>query len=103
MKYLCLLYYNASTYDTVSPSRLEALKKECKPHDEALRRSGQLFAVGSLAHHTTMTLRQQEGKPVTSDTPFADVNRQVGAFLILEARDLNDAVRVASLHPAAQN
>jgi hypothetical protein len=99
MKYLCLLHYDVSKFDTLSPAELEAIGKECQPHDQALRKSGQVFAQGSLQHRTAMTIRARDGKVSTSDGPLAET---AGAFLIVEARDLNDAVRVASLHPAAR-
>ena len=99
MKYLCLLHYDVAKFDTLAPADLEAIGKDCKPHDEALRRSGQVVAQGSLEHRTAMTIRPRGGKPETSD---GAIGVTVGAFLIIEARDLNDAVRVASLHPAAR-
>lgn len=99
MKYLCLLHYDVSTFDALTPAALEAIGKECQPHDEALRKSGQMLAVGSLMHRTAMTIRARDGKVSTSEGALAET---VGAFLIIEARDLNDAVRVASLHPAAR-
>jgi hypothetical protein len=101
MKYLCLLYYSVPRFDTLTGPEREAIGQQCQPHDEALRKSGQLFAVASLAHRTTVTLCPQKGKASTSDAPLSDAAQQIGAFLIVEARDLNDAIRVASLHPAA--
>ena len=99
MKYLCLLHYDATKFETLSPAELEAIGKECQPHDEALRKSGQVVAQASLTPGTAMTIRPCDGKVSTSEGAIA---RSVGAFLIIEARDLNDAIRVASLHPAAR-
>lgn len=99
MKYLCLLHYDVAKFDTLSPAELEAMGKECQPHDEALRKSGHVSAQGSLMHRTAMTIRARDGKVSTSEGALAET---VGAFLIIEARDLNEAVRVASLHPTAR-
>ena len=63
------------------------------------KRVGQVLITASLQHRTAMTVRPRDGKVSTSDGALAET---VGALLILEARDLNDAVRVASLHPAAR-
>lgn len=102
MKYLCLAYYDEAVFDSMSPAELEALGKECAPHDEALRRTGQLFAVASLQHRAAVTVRSRSGKISTTDGPFVESKEQVGSAFIVEARDLDDAVRVASLHPAAR-
>ena len=38
---------------------------------------------------------------MVSDGPFVETKERVGGLFLIEARDLNDAIRVASLHPAA--
>jgi hypothetical protein len=102
VKYLCLAHYNETAFEALSPAELESLGKECQPHDEALRKSGQLFVIASLEHRTAVTVRARSGKISMTDGPFAETKEQAGSFFIVEARDLNDAVRVASLHPAAR-
>ena len=47
------------------------------------------------------TIRPRSGKPVVTDGPFAETREKVGGLVVIEARDLNEAIRVASLHPAA--
>ena len=39
---------------------------------------------------------------MVTDGPFAETKEQIGAFFIIEARDLDEAAEVASLHPAAR-
>jgi hypothetical protein len=102
MKYLCLGYYDAEKFDTLSGAEQEAIASECQPHDEALRKSGHLVAVASLQHRTAATLRPRNGKTSVFDGPFAEAKQVVGAFFIVEAKDLNEAIRVASMHPAAK-
>jgi hypothetical protein len=102
MKYLCLAYYDEKKFDALPKAELDAMVRECKAHDEALRNSGHLIAVASLAPtRTTTSVRPKNGKPSVTDGPFAETKEQVGAFFIIEARDLNEATRVASQHPAA--
>ena len=102
MKYLCLAYYDVQKFDALSKVELDAIVSQCPPHDEALRASGQLIAQASLAPpRSTTTLRPRNGKPSVTDGPFAETKEQVGGFFIIEARDLNEAIRVASKHPAA--
>ena len=101
MKYLCLAYGDPEKNAKLSPEEFETLKARCGPHDEELRRTGQVVMVESLEWATT-TIRARNGKPVVSDGPFVETKEKVGGLFIIEARDLNDAVRVASLHPAAR-
>lgn len=101
MKYLLLAYGDRKKMETLSKAEFEALVAQCRVHDEAFRKTGQVLSVESLEWETA-TLRPRSGKTVTTDGPFAESKEQVGSILIIEAKDLNDAVRVASLHPAAQ-
>ena len=102
MKYLCLAYYDEKAFDALSEAELDAIVSKCPPYDEALRSSGQLIAQASLGSpRATTTLRPRNGKPSVTDGPFVETKEQVGGFFIIEARDLNEAIRVASKHPAA--
>lgn len=100
MKYLLLAYGDRKKMEALSKAEFEALVAQCRGHDEALRKTGQVLSVESLEWETA-TLCPRNGKTVTTDGPFAEAREQVGSILVIEARDLNDAVRVASLHPAA--
>ena len=102
MKYLCLAYYNEMAFDAMSKAEMEALASQCPPYDEALRSSGHLVIQASLGStRATTTVRPRNGKPLVTDGPFIETKEQVGGFFIIEARDLNEAIRVASKHPAA--
>ena len=100
MKYLCLLYGNQEQMSKLSKDEFASLVEQCKPHDEALRRTGAVRSVESLDWDVT-TVRARDGKPTVVDGPFVETRDVVGSFLVIEARDLNDAIRIASLHPAA--
>ena len=102
MKYLCLAYYDGKKFDALSKEELQALTSQCPAHDEELRRSGHLLLQASLgALEATTTIRPRNGRPWITDGPFTETKEQVGGFFMIEARDLNEAIRVASKHPAA--
>jgi hypothetical protein len=102
MKYLCLAYYNEKAFDALPRAEVEALVSQCPAYDEALRNSGHLVIQASLGStRATTTVRPRNGKPLVTDGPFIETKEQVGGFFIIEARDLNEAIRVASKHPAA--
>ena len=102
MKYLCLAYYDESKFDALSKADLDAIVRECQPYDEALRTSGHLVSQSSLdAARSSTSLRPRNGRILVTDGPFAETTEQIGGFFIIEARDLNEAILVASKHPAA--
>jgi hypothetical protein len=102
MKFLCLCYYEQKKFDALSKTDLEALGQASKPHDEALRNSGRLIVQGSLADPpASKTVRPGTGKPSIAAGPYAETKEPVGAFFIVEAADLDEAVEVAAKHPGA--
>jgi hypothetical protein len=100
MKYLCLAYGSRERMSKLTKAEFESLVAKCKEHDAELKASGHLVSAESL-EWDAMTIRPRGGKPVTTDGPFIESREQVGGVIIIEARDLNEAVRIASLHPAA--
>lgn len=100
MKYLCLLYGNQEKSAGLSKEQYGALVERCKVHDAELQRTGAVKSVESLEWDVT-TVRARDGKPTVTDGPFVETRDVVGSFMVIEARDLNDAIRIASLHPAA--
>ena len=102
MKYLCLAYYNEVKFNALPQAEVDTLVSQCKIHDEELRHSGHMLLVASLAAtRASASVRPKQGKPSITDGPFAETKEQIGAFFILEAKDLNEAIRVAAKHPAA--
>ena len=102
MKYLCLAYYNEKAFDALSQAEVDAIVSQCPQYDEALRKSGHLIIQASLeSPRATSTVRPRNGNPLVTDGPFIETKEQVGGFFIIEARDMNEAIRVASKHPAA--
>ena len=102
MKYLCLAYYDEKKFDALPKAELDAIVSRCPAFDEALRNSGHLIVQASLqAPSAATTVRPRNGKPLVTVGPFAETKELVGGFFIIEALDLNEAIRVASKHPAA--
>jgi hypothetical protein len=100
MKYLCLAYGDEEKMGALSAAEFEALVAKCAPMDEEMRRSGQVVMTESLEWATT-TIRTRNGKQVVTDGPFVETKEKVGGLFVIEARDLNEAIRIASMHPAA--
>jgi hypothetical protein len=101
MKYLCLGYCDRKKMDARPKAEIDALMRECQPHVEDLYKSGHLIIDAGLTWETT-SVRPVNGKVTVTDGPFVETKEQLGSVFLIEARDLNEAILVASKHPAAQ-
>ena len=102
MKYICLCYYDQAKFDALTKDDFEALGRECQPHDAALHASDHLILTASLAlPNASRTIRPDDGEPSVANGPYAETKEPFGALFIIEAADMDEAVRIASLHPSA--
>jgi len=100
MKYLCLVYIEEGKLEALSKGEREAMVNEALEYDDVLRKSGLYVTSNALQSVlTATTIRLQNGKVLTTDGPFAETKEQLGGFMLIEASDLNDAIRVASKIP----
>lgn len=103
MKYLCLVYHDEKQIDALPESEYEAIVSEVLDYREELRQSGHYIASNALeCVNAATTIRVRSGKVSITDGPFAETKEQLGGFYLIEARDLNDAIRVASKMPPAR-
>lgn len=97
MKYLCLAYRDEQRLDALSREEMDALIEETLAYNEELRRSGHLIAAEALqGGRTAVILRVRDGRLSVTDGPFAETKEQLGGFFLINARDLNEAIQVAS-------
>jgi hypothetical protein len=102
MKYLCLAYYDPKKFAAMPPAEVQALVSQCPPRDAELRKTGKLLLSASLqGPEAAFALRPRGGKPQLTDGPYTESKELVGGFFIIEAADRQEAVQVASIHPAA--
>ena len=96
MKYLCLVYLEEAKLLAVPDS-------ECQACGDGFRTSGVLVAAQALQPvETATTVRVRSGRMSITDGPFAETKEQLAGFYLIEARDLNDAIQVASKIPPAR-
>ena len=103
MKYLCLVYVEEKVLNTLPKEERQVLSDESIAYCDGLQKIGQLLAASPLHPvETATTVRVRDGKASITDGPFAETKEQLGGFLMLDVRDLNDAVRIATNFPAAR-
>lgn len=102
MRYACLIYFDPQTVFDRSPEA-EAVLRDCGPHDAELSASGHLLAAHALKlPQAAMTVRVRDGKMSATDGPFMETKEMLGGLMLIEARDLNEAVRIAAGIPFAR-
>jgi hypothetical protein len=103
MKYVCLIFYDEKVRNALSDDDSQALIDESRRSSEDMRRSGHLLTAFPLEQtHSASTVRIRNGKMVVTDGPFTETREQIGGFVLLEARDLNQAIQLASRIPPAR-
>jgi len=100
MRYLCMICYEQKRLDSLSRPEFDALVAESLAYDDELGKGGHYLYSGALQSvQTATTLRIQSGKMVVTDGPFVETKEHIGGFIVIEARDLNEAIRLASKIP----
>jgi hypothetical protein len=96
MKYLCLVYLSPENWNAAPDST-------CAAYGQKLRDSGQLLG-GAPLHptQTATTVRVRNGQLSVTDGPFAETKEALSGFYLIDARDLNEAIQIASKIPPAQ-
>ncbi|MGH8613317.1 MAG: YciI family protein [Gammaproteobacteria bacterium] len=103
MKYLCLAYEEEKKLNALSRSEWDALRGETLAYVEVLRKSDHLIVTHALQSvQTATTVRVRNGRLSMTDGPFAETKEQLGGFFLIDARDLNEAIQVASRWPSAR-
>ena len=96
MKYLCLVYGGEKEIGAMTDD-------ECMAYDQALRNAGKCLASEALQPaHTATTVRVRDGKVSIRDGPFAETKELLAGFYLIDAADLNEAIRIASQIPPAR-
>jgi hypothetical protein len=102
MQYVCLIYFDPAKVFNQSPEG-NAVIAEAAPYDAKLRASGHLVMAQALKlPKDAITVQVRDGKMSAVDGPFMETKEMLGGFILIEARDLNEAVRIAAGIPFAR-
>jgi len=96
MKYLCLVYLDQENWSACPDT-------DCAAYAQRLAESQRLIAAEPLhAVQTATTVRVRNGQTSLYDGPFAETKEQLAGFFLVDAADLNEAIRIASAIPSAK-
>lgn len=102
MKYLGLAYFTPEKFAAMAPDEVKALASQCPALDEQMRATGKVLVSASLGDlDRWKTLLPRGGKTQVIDGPYTESKEVVGGLFIIEADSHDEALRLASMHPAA--
>lgn len=103
MKYLCLIYDEEKKLAGMPKGETDAMFAEYFGFTDSIKKSGHYVGGEALQPvQAATTVRVRNGKTTATDGPFAETKEQLGGFYLINARDLNDAIQVASRIPSAR-
>jgi hypothetical protein len=102
MRYVCLVYFDPQKVFGQG-AEPEAVLRDSGAYNDELRASGHMVMNEALQlPDQAMTVQVRDGKMSATDGPFMETKEMLGGFIVIEARDLNEAVRIAAGIPLAK-
>jgi hypothetical protein len=102
MKYLCLIHLNEQEMDAMPAAEMSALNARHLDFNDGLRQAGHFIEAEALEpSRTTASIRVRNGTPSVTDGPFTETKELIAGFYLIEARDMDEAVQIASRIPSA--
>jgi hypothetical protein len=103
MQYLLLIYDNEAKMKSATPADTNAMMAEYGAFTASIVKSGNMKAGDALQPSSTATtVRVRDGKALTTDGPYAETKEQLGGYYLVEARDLDEAIKIAARIPSAR-
>jgi hypothetical protein len=103
MEYLCLVYLDGKQMGALSKEAMEVLDRNSLEYDEELERGGHKIVARALAvPEKAMSVRPRGGNAATTDGPFVETKEHLGGFILINAKDMNEALRIAAEIPVAR-
>jgi hypothetical protein len=103
MKYLCLIYSDETMWPKQSKAEADSMMADYMAFTQSIKTSGHYVGGNRLQPtHAATTVRIRNGQQTTTDGPFAETKEQLGGYYLVEAKDLNEAIQVASRIPGAR-
>ena len=104
MQYLLLIYDDESNKKTATQADTAQMMKEYGEFTASIMKTGNMKAGDALQPTSTATtVRVREGKTLKTDGPFAETREQLGGYYLIEAKDLDEAIKIAARIPSARS
>ncbi len=103
MHYVMLIHTDPASFGELPPEEIGALTQQVMEFDQSITESGNnLGSIRLQPAPAAKCIRVRAGKPLTTDGPFSEVKEQLGGIYVIEARDDDEAIDIASRLPVAR-
>ncbi len=103
MQYLLLIYQSDAEFGKLSDAEKGAIYQGYGEFTQSIVKSGHMRAGAGLKPvDTATTVRVRGGKTITTDGPFAETKEQLSGFYLVEAKDVDEAIKLAARIPSAR-
>ncbi|MBB4570307.1 YciI family protein [Rhizobium leucaenae] len=103
MKFLCQVWFDTAEISTLSEEQGRKLTQDSVDNDNRLRESGHIIVANALREpQTAKTVRVRKGESTVTDGPFAEMKEHLGGFVLIEAKDMEEAISIAATFPVAK-
>jgi hypothetical protein len=103
MQYMCLIYDDEKVWEGLSEEERGKAFGEYGAFTESIKASGNYVAGDALQPiSTATTVRIREGETLVTDGPFAETKEQLGGYYLVEAKDVDEALKIAERIPSAR-
>ena len=105
MHYIILIYGDEKSFAMMAndPKAQEQMYAAYTRYGGDMQAAGVLRGGAELKPtHSATTVRVRDGKTLTTDGPFAETKEQLGGYYLVEAKDLDEATRIAARIPSAK-
>ena len=103
MKYLLLVHHDEAAFDQIGKEKQQKMLAESVELTHQLHANGQYLSASPLEPAATAVIvRLREGKPQVTDGPFIETREQIAGYFLIDAKDFNEAIRIAGRVPGAR-
>jgi len=103
MQYLLLIYDNEKEFAAQPKADLDKMMADYNAFSADIVKSKHMVGGNrpqSVSNATTVRIRN--GKTQITDGPFAETREQLGGYYLIEAKDLDEATKIAMRIPSAR-
>lgn len=103
MKYLLLICRDEQVWDALgAPTRRQIFEETTRLADELTARGQYLGGLPLHPSSSATSIRVRDGKTLVTDGPFAETREQLGGYMLIDVKDLDEALAIAARIPLAR-
>lgn len=103
MRYMCLVHFDIARFQNATLEQQQDVNRRSLAYDDELRATGHYVVSQAIeGSDSAVLVRVRDGKMSATDGPFVESKEQMAGFILIEARDMNEAVRLAAGVPIAE-